>query len=213
MFDESKRIPQCLNRLMSSTTPHSLAAARGVCAAALALSLALGSACAQTTLVAASPFAPAGADGAGGTAATPESYELAGSSVQGSDVLVCIFDRQAKRCEWIPVGGDVGGIHVISYDATLDRVVVTVAGTRRELGLRKAVVVAAAPERTKAVTLGVPRVAETPVSTPPPSATSAARDQQEARMLVSDLLEIGVQQRKAYQEARQKAAAATQPGN
>ena len=34
-------------------------------------------------------------------------------------------------------------------------------------------------------------------------------DQREARMLVSDLLEIGVQQRKAFQDARQKAAAAT----
>jgi hypothetical protein len=34
-------------------------------------------------------------------------------------------------------------------------------------------------------------------------------------MLVSDLLEIGVQQRKAYQEAKQKAAAETpaQPAN
>jgi len=30
-------------------------------------------------------------------------------------------------------------------------------------------------------------------------------------MLVSDLLEIGIQQRKAYQEAKQKAAAATPP--
>jgi hypothetical protein len=30
-------------------------------------------------------------------------------------------------------------------------------------------------------------------------------------MLVSDLLEIGIQQRKAYQEAKQKAAAAPHP--
>jgi hypothetical protein len=30
-------------------------------------------------------------------------------------------------------------------------------------------------------------------------------------MLVSDLLEIGIQQRKAYQEAKQKAASGTPP--
>jgi hypothetical protein len=37
-------------------------------------------------------------------------------------------------------------------------------------------------------------------------AASAVTEQREARMLVSDLLEIGVQQRKAYQDAKQKAA-------
>jgi hypothetical protein len=38
-----------------------------------------------------------------------------------------------------------------------------------------------------------------------------AQDQREARMLVSDLLEIGVQQRKAYQDAKEKAAAQSSP--
>ena len=40
---------------------------------------------------------------------------------------------------------------------------------------------------------------------------SAAQEQREARMLVSDLLEIGIQQRKAYQEAKQRAASGTPP--
>jgi hypothetical protein len=40
----------------------------------------------------------------------------------------------------------------------------------------------------------------------PAPARTAAQEQREARMLVSDLLEIGVQQRKAYQDAKQKAA-------
>ena len=49
--------------------------------------------------------------------------------------------------------------------------------------------------------------------TPRPAATgSPEQEQREARMLVSDLLEIGVQQRKAYQDAKQKAAAAPVPG-
>ena len=42
---------------------------------------------------------------------------------------------------------------------------------------------------------------------PPPAPGSVAQQETEARMLVSDLLEIGMQQRKAYEEAQKKAAA------
>jgi hypothetical protein len=42
------------------------------------------------------------------------------------------------------------------------------------------------------------------VPLPPPSTPAEA--EREARMLVSDLLEIGMQQRKAYEEAQRKAA-------
>ncbi len=53
-----------------------------------------------------------------------------------------------------------------------------------------------------------------PVGAPPPAAAAATpeQEQREARMLVSDLLEIGVQQRKAYQDAKLKAATAAAPG-
>lgn len=42
----------------------------------------------------------------------------------------------------------------------------------------------------------------------PAKPTTVARQEEEARMLVSDLLEIGMAQRKAYEEAQKKAAAA-----
>jgi hypothetical protein len=59
----------------------------------------------------------------------------------------------------------------------------------------------------------VPAPAPEPVGGPPPAATATPeQEQREARMLVSDLLEIGVQQRKAYQDAKQKAAEAPVPG-
>jgi hypothetical protein len=45
----------------------------------------------------------------------------------------------------------------------------------------------------------------TPGTTPPPPATVQAKQEQEARMLVSDLLEIGMAQRKAYEDAQKKA--------
>jgi hypothetical protein len=184
---------------------------------------ALGSAVAASgqTLVADSPFGPSGT--AGAAAAGPaEAYELAGSSVEGSEVSVCIFERQAKRSEWIPVGGISNGVHVISFDPAHDRAVVTIGGARKELSLRKSTVAAmngttapAAPAALAAAPAYVPPAPAEVEPAAPPTVASNARDQREARMLVSDLLEIGAQQRKAYQEAKQKAAATTpaQPSN
>jgi hypothetical protein len=166
----------------------------------------------QSTLVANSPFAAVG--GPSAVAAAPaEAYELAGASIQGADVEVCIYDRQAKHSEWIPVGATSDGIHVISYDPRRDKAVVTVAGAKKELGLRNSTVEASA---TAQVAQGsdesVPGLPRSPAQ--PPTTAALLHDQNEARMLVSDLLEIGVQQRKAYQEAKLKAAEApAQPTN
>lgn len=177
----------------------------------------------QVTLVGNSPFAPAAGSGAAGPAQA-EAIELSGSSVQGSDVSVCIYERQAKRSQWIPVGGVCDGIHVISFDAAHDKAVVNVGGAFKELTLRKAtfastgpapVARAAAPVSAQAAPLVQPAFPG-PVASPAPAPPAdAVTEQREARMLVSDLLEIGVQQRKAYQEARQKAASEppAQPSN
>ena len=45
----------------------------------------------------------------------------------------------------------------------------------------------------------------------PVVAPTIARQEEEARMLVSDLLEIGMAQRKAYEEAQKKAAESDKP--
>src|SRR5580658_3845192 len=76
------------------------------------------------TLVGNSPFA---AQGHGASAAGPaEAYELAGATTEGSQVMVCIYERQKKHSEWIPVGGTSDGIRVVSYDAASDSAVLTV---------------------------------------------------------------------------------------
>ncbi len=168
---------------------------------------------AQTALVANSPFAPSGAV-AGAAAAPAEAYQLAGASVQGSETTVCIYSQQTKHSQWIPVGGESDGVHVISYDGLHDTAVVMIAGSRKEISMRKAVVSSAgqfASSRayTPADTAAAPAA---PIASAPPSTPEkAVQEQREARMLVSDLLEIGVQQRKAYQEAKQKAASGAQP--
>ena len=164
------------------------------------------------TLVANSPFAPSGTV-AGAAASNQEPYQLAGSSSEGSDVSVCIFLQQSKRSLWIPVGGEADGVHVISFDAAHDTAVVTAGGSRRELAMRKAVVAsagqAAAPRAPQVAVQADPAPAPIAAAAAPAPATpeTTAKDQREARMLVSDLLEIGVQQRKAYQDAKAKAAA------
>jgi hypothetical protein len=182
---------------------------------AAAAALAGASSFGQTALVSSSPFAPAG--GAAGTkaAAPAEDYELSGSSVQGSQVTICVFERQKKHSEWIAVGGDSGGIHVVSYDPAQDTAVVTISGARKQLSMHKSAVVSSNPAAGGRAPGGQVAPAAAPVAPiasagpeAPANLTAAGRDQREARMLVSDLLEIGVQQRKAFQDARQKAAAA-----
>jgi hypothetical protein len=172
----------------------------------------------QGALVVHSPFGPAGG-ASGGAGGTPEAYELAGSTVQGKDVAVCIFERQAKHSRWIPVGGVTDGIRVISFDAAHDVAVVSVEGAIKELAMRKPTI---APLGSQSMAVAEPAAPAPPppqvvgnaAGASPKSAQVIAQEQREARMLVSDLLEIGVQQRKAYQEAKRKAAEASpQPSN
>jgi hypothetical protein len=208
---------------MSKPESSISSAIRSLCMAALASAAGAAAGFGQVTLVGNSPFAPAAGSGAAGPAQA-EAIELSGSSVQGSDVSVCIYERQAKRSQWIPVGGVCDGIHVISFDAAHDKAVVNVGGAFKELTLRKAtfastgpapVARAAAPVSAQAAPLVQPAFPG-PVASPAPAPPAdAVTEQREARMLVSDLLEIGVQQRKAYQEARQKAASEppAQPSN
>jgi hypothetical protein len=163
----------------------------------------------QSVLAANSPFGQA--IGTAGAAKAPaEDYELEGSSSQGADVTVCIFERQAKHSQWIPIGGDVDGIRVVSFDPLNDKAVVVIAGSKKELSMRKSAVTIPGPAPASQVAAIPEAQPPAPIASAPPAvAGSPAQEQREARMLVSDLLEIGIQQRKAYQEARQKAASGT----
>jgi hypothetical protein len=166
------------------------------------------------TLVGNSPFMPAG-KGGGAAAAANEAYELAGSAVFGADVSVCIYERQAKRSQWIAVGDTVDGVRVVSFDPANDMAVVSVLGANKELSLRKASS-ASAPGQSFALRSppsGSSQAAFTAPAAPAAASTpeTAAQEQREARMLVSDLLEIGLQQRKAYQDAKQKSASEPPP--
>lgn len=185
-----------------------------------------------------SPFLPTGISAA--TVASGDTYEFAGVSIMGRQTSVNIYDKNGKKGLWIAVGETANGITVSKYDATRERVVITVAGTEKTLALRKPattaprppgpvtptplpagfnaspvptiVPVALAPARASPAPAASPNATApaeaTPPATPPPpppAPGSVAHQEQEARMLVSDLLEIGMAQRKAYEEAQKKA--------
>jgi hypothetical protein len=183
--------------------------------AAVAIACSTGGIFGQTALVGNSPFAPSGAAIVQGSAPAQD-YELTGSTSEDQQVSVCIFERQTKRSAWIPVGGNVDGIHVISFDNNHDTAVLMISGQRKEVSMRKPSIakspgVFAATERP-VFTANSPASPIAAAPEPPPAAmTAPEQEQREARMLVSDLLEIGVQQRKAYQDAKLKAASGQPP--
>ena len=138
-----------------------------------------------------------------------DTFELKGFSSTGKTILVCVYDSQAKRSHWIAVDSTVEGIKVVAFDPAKEEATITVGGQKKTLRMRKPSVAAgtnnpgaaaagfASPVTAPIVTQGIPQ--------PPPAPGSIAQQEVEARMLVSDLLEIGIQQRKAYEEAQKKA--------
>jgi hypothetical protein len=182
--------------------------------ALLAAALAgLAAAQGQTRLSEASPFLP-GPGSSAGTAGGPDAYELTGASTTASSSAVCIYDGLHRRSHWIRVGGTADGIQVLSYDAGRAVAVVRVNGASKQLAQRKAAVVAGvALPPVPAIAAAAPPVdnASTANAAPIPNPAEAGKSpevvkqERDARMLVSDLLEIGMQQRKAYEEAQKKA--------
>jgi hypothetical protein len=168
---------------------------------------------AQTELANDSPFLPA-AGAAGGAAPAPsEEFELAGASVAGTQVRVCICDTEKKSSRWMAIGETAGPIQVLAYDRGKEEAVVRVRGVRKTLALLKVTVAASAQPAPVILPLGFAAPA-VPVSPPLNLGQSAERKKQDedARMLVSDLMDIGIRQRKAYEEARAKAEAAEKAG-
>jgi hypothetical protein len=147
-----------------------------------------------------SPFLPPPGDPSGpvASAAAKDSLEFTGVIVTGQTVLLNLTDTQAKKSFWIGVGKSENDVEAVDYDRRQDAAILKVRGETKRLVMKQPVVVASSG--TSAATVPIAPV----VPLPPPSTPAEA--EREARMLVSDLLEIGMQQRKAYEEAQRKAA-------
>ena len=162
-----------------------------------------------------SPFLPpAGATASAKTAAA-SGYELVGMTEVGKNVLLSINRQSDKHSLWVAVGKTVGELTVVSYDPASESAVIRADNQTLTLTLRKGNVVAgpavqpfAAPTPAPAFAPASPSAvpALSPVVVPTKPMTLQEEKETEARMLVTDLLEIGQQQRKAYEEAQRQAA-------
>jgi hypothetical protein len=168
-----------------------------------------------------------------------ETIEFAGVSSTKKRTDLIFYDKTAKKSHWIAPGETKEGISVLNYDERRDEAVVKVNGVQKTLALRKVAPPAGAARgvpnlpggfnQPLPAALPAPVSAQLPVPTGtvvasnntadpaanqpvPPSGSPAEiqkKQETEARMLVSDLLEIGMAQRRAYEEAQRKAADGT----
>ena len=154
-----------------------------------------------------SPFLSASPTATDPHARSNEPYQLSAIGVVEGKTYVSIYDAAEKRSRWIAVGGRLGDLQVVSCDIDAEQAVIRAGGQLKTLTLPKAAVTtAAASAGAETAATGAPAAATAGNSD---AATTALTDEEkarEARMLVSDLLEIGMQQRKAYEDAQRKAA-------
>jgi hypothetical protein len=130
----------------------------------------------------------------------PADYAFTGVVALGNEPMVCITTVATQRSQWIKVGQTVAGIRVLDHDPETRTVLIQRAGREMTLELKKRTFdpsqlqayqpIAAAPVAQAGLAERVPLTNEEKAT--------------EARMLVSDLLEIGIIQRKAYEKAKQE---------
>ncbi len=170
-----------------------------------------------------SPFLTA-AGASGPAAASNETIEFSGVSTMGQKTDLIFKNKTSNKSSWIAKGETKDGISVLNYDADKEQAVIKVNGIEKVLSLRRANTASAkvkpvAPMptgfnlATPAMAGGAPAGAMPSMAVTSPALTAPAapltevqKQETEARMLVSDLLEIGMAQRKAYEEAQRKAA-------
>jgi hypothetical protein len=156
--------------------------------------------------VPASPFQrPKPASAAAPSAPANPTFEFNGVVTIGTSKLICITKLAEKRSHWIKMGESTEGITVLRFDADSKSVTIRHEGQDISLSLKQPTydpnalasyqpVIPTAPTPAGGVALNVPVTKE--------------QKEAEARYLVSDLLEIGMVQRKAYQEAQAREQAA-----
>lgn len=151
-----------------------------------------------------SPFQPTGAGEAPGTGAG-ETWQLAGMFMSDDKPQVCLFHEGKKQSVWLPVGGRVDDLTVVSCDIAKDTVVVRTATGEKTLRLKKS------QGPAEGTVAALPPVAPPPPPTVAPAAPAEPltpeEQVEEARNFIGDMLEIGQRQRIAYEEAQRKAKA------
>ena len=113
--------------------------------------------------------------------------------------MVCITTLNDKRSVWVEVGKTVNGIQAVSYQPEAGAVTVRQNGREVTLPIKQHTF---APGSLVAYQPTMPSGPAPMAAVAPTVAVTNEEKETEARMLVSDLLEIGMIQRQAYQEAQ-----------
>jgi hypothetical protein len=177
--------------------------------------VASGFAHAQDRGAGSSPFSSSGSTQ--GAAEASQSFEFTGVVATAARTLICVTSTADRRSRWIPLEGRLEGIKVTSYDPVAQQIVIETGGRTHTLALKRPTARAniappAAPPPVAAMPLPMPPPANAGANIAQAMPTTNEEKEREARMLVSDLLEIGMIQRKAYEEAQRKEAEAKKNG-
>jgi hypothetical protein len=174
----------------------------------LGLATGLSLPAAEGELTRESPFLPAGA--AAAPAIESSGVQLAGISEITPQVYVLLVgtgDAGKNRGRWLVVGTKTDDLEVVSCDVDRSEAVVRIGSELKTLVLRKPASAKSGAGAVSVTSPPIPNVGPAGGALPPVKPLVTREEQErEARMLVSDLMEIGMRQRKAYEEAQKKAA-------
>jgi hypothetical protein len=176
---------------------------RGFCHALLGCAAA---ACPGRARADTSPFLPAGA-GLTAAAASNDAYQFTGVITSASQTLLGFTNTRTRQSCWLAVGGGNNELSVLGYDPASGAARLRIGAETTTLTLRKAAIVDAPNVFFQNPSAPPGTLGFTPLSRSA-AALSAAAQEREANALVGDLLTIGIQQRKAYEDAKKKAAEA-----
>lgn len=142
---------------------------------------------------------------AGAEAAKEQPFEFTGLVKMGSTPLVCVTELAEKRSHWIKVGQSYGGIAVREFDQASRSILIRHNGQSYHLKLVEPTFDPSKLAQYQPPAPSGPLPSAGVAPTVPLTNEEKATD---ARMLVSDLLEIGMIQRKAYENAKAEELAA-----
>lgn len=126
-------------------------------------------------------------------APTLANLEFSGVMSFGQGTLISVHNLQTDKGVWIPLGGEEEGIRVLNYDSEAQEVTISSLGVTTVLKLREVDFKGGSwikPLPTLEQEYG--------------RALTVKEQETEARMLVSDLLEIGMKERERQRQIRNK---------
>ena len=137
----------------------------------------------------------------------PQEFEFNGIIKMGNQTRVCVTEIETKKTHWLEIGEVSNGIEAVSLHAEKHQLTIKQGGRTLTLSLKKPENAASRPtiNYLASTPSGTGGIAASDAGIATRVAVTNEEKETEARFLVSDLLEIGMIQRKAYAEAKKKA--------